>query len=110
MRPLRPAPPRSGPSLRSGRRSCEALPSRLRFAAIASRLDLREPNAEALRAIAYTASHHYEIEGRPPPYECVIDVATGVGKTFVLAAAIEYYAALGRRHFALAVAGGLGPP
>ena len=65
--------------------------------AIASRLDLREPNVEAVRAIAYTAAQHYEIEKRPPPYECVVDVATGVGKTFVLAAAIEYYAALGRR-------------
>jgi type III restriction enzyme len=59
------------------------------IAAIAARLDLREPNVEALRAIAYTAAQHYEIEGRPAPYECVIDVATGVGKTFVLAAAIE---------------------
>ena len=75
------------------------------IAAIAARLDLREPNVEALKAIAYTAAQHYEIEGRPPPYECVIDVATGVGKTFVLAAAIEYYAALGRRHFAVITPG-----
>jgi type III restriction enzyme len=73
--------------------------------AIASRLDLREPNVEAVRAIAYTAAQHYAIEKRPPPYECVVDVATGVGKTFVLAAAIEYYAALGRRHFAVVTPG-----
>lgn len=75
------------------------------IAAIAGRLDLREPNVEALRAIAYTAAQHYDIEGRPKPYECVIDVATGVGKTFVLAAAIEYYAARGHKHFAVVTPG-----
>ena len=75
------------------------------IASIASRLDLREPNVEALRAIAYTASQHYDVEGREPPYECVIDVATGVGKTFVLAAAIEYYAARGVTHFAVVTPG-----
>ena len=32
-------------------------------------------------------------------------MATGVGKTFVLAAAIEYYAALGHKHFAVVVPG-----
>lgn len=35
----------------------------------------------------------------------MIDVATGVGKTFVLAAAIEYYAARGHKHFAVVVPG-----
>ena len=73
--------------------------------AIAARLDLRAPNVEALRAIAYTAEQHYAIEGREPPYECVIDVATGVGKTFVMAAAIDYFAARGHRHFAVVAPG-----
>jgi type III restriction enzyme len=75
------------------------------IAAIAARLDLREPNVEGLRAIAFTASQHYDVEGCPPPYECVIDVATGVGKTYVLAAAIEYYAARGVRDFAVIAPG-----
>jgi type III restriction enzyme len=75
------------------------------IAAVASRLDLREPNAEALRAIVYTTSQHYDVERRPPPYECVVDVATGVGKTFVLAAAIEYWAARGVRDFAVVTPG-----
>jgi type III restriction enzyme len=35
----------------------------------------------------------------------VIDVATGVGKTFVLAAAVEYYAERGHKHFAVVVPG-----
>ena len=73
--------------------------------AVASRLDLRAPNTEALRAIAYTTSQHYDVERRPPPYECVIDVATGVGKTYVLAAALEYYAARGVRNFAVVTPG-----
>jgi len=75
------------------------------IAAVASRLDLREPNVEALRAIVYTTSQHYDVERRPPPYECVIDVATGVGKTYVLAAAIEYWAARGIRDFAVVAPG-----
>jgi type III restriction enzyme len=75
------------------------------IAAVASRLDLRDPNVEALRAIAYTTSQHYDVERRPPPYECVIDVATGVGKTYVLAAAIEYWAARGVRDFAVVTPG-----
>jgi type III restriction enzyme len=75
------------------------------IASVAARLDLREPNAEALRAIVYTTSQYYHVEGRPPPYECVIDVATGVGKTFVLAAAIEYWAARGARNFAVVTPG-----
>jgi type III restriction enzyme len=73
--------------------------------AVAARLDLRDPNVEALRAIAFTASQHYDVEGRPPPYECVIDVATGVGKTYVLAGAIDYYAARGVRDFAVIAPG-----
>ncbi|HET7571604.1 MAG TPA: DEAD/DEAH box helicase family protein [Gaiellaceae bacterium] len=75
------------------------------IAAVAARLDLREPNAEALRAIVYTASQHYDVERRAPPYECVVDVATGVGKTYVLAAAVEYWAARGVRDFAVVTPG-----
>jgi len=73
--------------------------------AVASRLDLREPNREALRSIAYMLSQHVDVEGRPPPFEAVVDAATGVGKTYIIAAAIEYYAERGHRNFAVVTPG-----
>ena len=73
--------------------------------AVAARLDLREPNREALRSIAYTLSQHYDIEGRKPPFEGVVDAATGVGKTYIIAAAIEYFAERGHRNFAVVTPG-----
>ena len=73
--------------------------------AVAARLDLREPNREALRSLAYTLSQHYDVEGRPPPFEAVVDAATGVGKTYVVAAAIEYFAERGHRNFAVVTPG-----
>ena len=76
-----------------------------RIAAIAARLDLRPPNREALESIAVEIAHHYRIENQPPPFEGVIDVATGVGKTYVLAAALEYLAAEGVRDFAVITPG-----
>lgn len=76
-----------------------------RVAAIAARLDLRQPNKEALESIVIEIARHYEIDREPPPFEAVIDVATGVGKTYVLAAAIEYLAADGVRDFAVITPG-----
>jgi type III restriction enzyme len=73
--------------------------------AISANLDLREPNREALRSIAYMVSQHFDVDGKPAPYECVVDAATGVGKTYVIAAAIDYYAALGHRNFAVVTPG-----
>lgn len=73
--------------------------------AIAARLDLRQPNKEALESIAYEITRHFEIDGLPPPFEAVADVATGVGKTYVLAAAIDYLAVDGIRNFAVIVPG-----
>ncbi len=73
--------------------------------AVAARLDLREPNREALRSIAYTLSQHYDIEGRKPPFEAVVDAATGVGKTYIIAGAIEYFAERGHRNFAVVTPG-----
>ena len=73
--------------------------------AIASRLDLREPNREALRSVAYMLSQHVDVEGRPPPFEAVVDAATGVGKTYIIAAAIEYFAERGHRNFAVVTPG-----
>jgi type III restriction enzyme len=76
-----------------------------RIEAIAAALDLRLPNREALEAIAWRTHHHFDTEEKPPPFECVIDSATGAGKTYVLAAAIEYFAAEGVRNFAVVTPG-----
>ncbi len=67
---------------------------------VSSRLDLRPPNSEALECLAFELAQHYDVDGKPSPFECVIDSATGVGKTFILLAGIEYLAAaLGVRNF-----------
>jgi type III restriction enzyme len=76
-----------------------------RIEAISSTLDLRLPNREALEAIAWRTHHHFDTEGAPPPFECVIDSATGAGKTYVLAATLEYFAAEGVRDFAVVTPG-----
>ncbi|MDQ3691340.1 MAG: DEAD/DEAH box helicase family protein, partial [Chloroflexota bacterium] len=63
------------------------------IADIAARLDLREPNADAVRTLAAEVSQHYDVDERQPPFEAVIDSATGVGKTYILAGAMELFAA-----------------
>ena len=62
------------------------------IAEIAARLDLREPNADAVRTLAAEVSQHYDVDERQPPFEAVIDSATGVGKTYILAGAMEFFA------------------
>lgn len=73
--------------------------------AVAARLDLRQPNREALELTAYRLAEHYTIDGNEEWFEGVADVATGVGKTFIIAAAIEYFAMLGTRNFAVIAPG-----
>ncbi|MDA8102647.1 MAG: DEAD/DEAH box helicase family protein [Nitrospiraceae bacterium] len=69
-------------------------------------MDLRAPNRDALASIAGAVSHHYEVQGESPPFEAVVISATGVGKTYVLAATIEYFASVqGVRNFAVIVPG-----
>ena len=63
------------------------------IAEIASRLDLRAPNREAVETLAAEVSQHYDVDGQPPPFEAVIDSATGVGKTYILTGAMELFAA-----------------
>src|ERR687892_2336872 len=63
------------------------------IAEISARLDLREPNADAVRTLAAEVSQWYDVDERQPPFECVIDSATGVGKTYILAGAMEMFAA-----------------
>lgn len=73
--------------------------------AISSRLDLREPNVRAIETLSAELCQHFEIDERPAPCEGVIDSATGVGKTYILAGAIEYLAANGTRNFAVIAPG-----
>lgn len=76
------------------------------IAEIAARLDLREPNAEAVQSLAAEVSQFYDVDAGEPPFECVIDSATGVGKTYILAAAMELFAtAYGVRDFAIVTPG-----
>jgi type III restriction enzyme len=76
-----------------------------RIEAIAARLDLRQPNKEALESVVATLAQHYDLDEKEPPFECVVDVATGVGKTYIMAAAIEYLAVDGIRDFAVIAPG-----
>ncbi|MGH3718262.1 MAG: DEAD/DEAH box helicase family protein [Pseudonocardiaceae bacterium] len=62
-------------------------------AEIAARLDLRQPNQEAVQTLAVEISQYYDVDGKRLPFEAVIDSATGVGKTYVLAGAMEMFAA-----------------
>ena len=76
-----------------------------RIEAVASALDLRQPNKEALESIVFETVQHYAIDQKPPPFEAVVDAATGVGKTYILAGTIEYFASEGTRNFAVVVPG-----
>lgn len=62
-------------------------------AELAARLDLREPNRLAVETIDAEMSQHFDVEEREAPFEAVLDVATGVGKTYVMAGAMELLAA-----------------
>jgi type III restriction enzyme len=76
------------------------------IAEIAARLDLRDPNGEAVQSLAAEVSQHYDVDEFEPPFECVIDSATGVGKTYILAGAMELFAtAYGVRDFAVITPG-----
>ena len=76
------------------------------IAEIAARLDLREPNTEAIQTLAAEVSQHYDVDGKGPPFEAVIDSATGVGKTYILVGAMELFAtAYGVRDFVIVAPG-----
>lgn len=63
-------------------------------------LQLRAPNRDAVETLAYELWRHYQQEQHEHPFEGVIDSATGVGKTYVIVAAVEYLArARGVRDF-----------
>jgi type III restriction enzyme len=73
--------------------------------AVAAKLDLREPNVRAIETLAAELAQWFEVDGREAPFEGVIDSATGVGKTYILAGAIEYLATQGVRNFAVITPG-----
>lgn len=58
-------------------------------AEIAARLDLRKPNRLAVETISAELSQFFDVDERNPPFEAVLDVATGVGKTYVMTATME---------------------
>ena len=53
--------------------------------AISSDFDLRDPNKEALRKLVFTLNGNYD-----PEIAQILNLATGVGKTYLMAAFIEY--------------------
>lgn len=59
---------------------------------ITHRLDLRQPNREAIESVVLRTSQHYDVDEQTTPFECIVDSATGVGKTYVMAGLIEYLA------------------
>ncbi len=65
---------------------------------IAATMDLREPNREAVQKIV-EAIHDDEF------HEVVCDLATGVGKTYITAALIDYLAAEGVRNILIVTPG-----
>ncbi|MFR0363356.1 DEAD/DEAH box helicase family protein [Streptomyces sp. MCC20] len=62
------------------------------LAEVAHRLDLREPNRKAIESVILRTSDHYDVQEETEPYECIVDSATGVGKTYVMAGLMEYLA------------------
>ena len=59
---------------------------------VASHLDLRVPNKRAVKTIALRVGEH-EASGADGVFEGVIDAAVGMGKTYIVAAAMDYVAA-----------------
>ncbi|MEO3776187.1 DEAD/DEAH box helicase family protein [Micromonospora sp. B11E3] len=64
------------------------------LAEIAHRLELREPNRAAVESVAAMTSMHFDVDAKAAPFDCVVDSATGVGKTYVMAGLIEYFAGI----------------
>ena len=72
---------------------------------VASNLDLRAPNKRAAKTIALRI-HEYEDSGSHGMFEGVIDAAVGMGKTYIMAATMDYFAASqGVRNFAIVTPG-----
>ena len=73
--------------------------------AVAASLDLREPNRRALKTIALRLAEH-DLAGNRGMFEGIVDAAVGMGKTYILASVIEYFATVdGTCNFAVIVPG-----
>lgn len=66
---------------------------------LTTRFDLRSPNARGLDAAVAA------LAGQTEPSQVVLDMATGVGKTYLLAALLEYAAAHGVRNLLVVLPG-----
>jgi len=71
---------------------------------IAAEMDLRDPNRDAIHTVALRL-HEHVAAGAPGFFEGVVDSATGMGKSFVIAGAIEYFAQRDGRNFAIVTPG-----
>lgn len=73
---------------------------------ISARLDLRDPNRDAVQSLANEVSQYYDVDEKQPPFEAVIDSATGVGKTYIITGSMEFFAAAyGIRDFVVVTPG-----
>ncbi len=70
---------------------------------VAASLDLRAPNHDAVETVAVRLFDHYAAS--TTTFEGVLDAATGVGKTYIMAAMIDYFAEMGVRNFAIIAPG-----
>jgi type III restriction enzyme len=70
-------------------------------------LELRDPNVVAIRTIAQRLYEHAlkAQAGADDFFEGVVDSATGMGKSFIIAGTIDYFAQLGVRNFAVITPG-----
>jgi type III restriction enzyme len=66
---------------------------------LTSRFQLRKPNADGLDSVIHALSRQDECE------QVVLDIATGVGKTWLLAALLEYAAASGVKNLLVVLPG-----
>lgn len=60
------------------------------LARIKGQFELRTPNFEAVESVAIAISEFLDVNQESDTYTCIVDAATGVGKTFVMAGLIEY--------------------
>src|SRR5581483_10970531 len=56
---------------------------------ISKKLELRQPNKEAVQVFL---THYYQAKNQNSGPECILSVATGVGKTYIMAAILNYLA------------------
>jgi len=71
---------------------------------ISSALDLRLPNKQAVETIAYEVADHYR--AKTVGFEGIVESATGVGKTYIVGGALEYFARVdGVRDFVIIAPG-----